>query len=181
MISETGEQLGIMTTKEALEIANERGLDLVEVAPESDPPVCRIMDWGKFQYDQSKKMREASKAHTTIQIKEIRIRPKIEGHDFNFKLRHAKKFLEEHNKVKVICLFRGRELIHQELGLKLLEKFAGELADISVIEYTPKLEGRLMTMVLGPKISKKHDETKQDGGEETPQPAIDSNNGVINA
>ncbi len=82
-----------MTPKEALEIANDRGLDLVEVAPESDPPVCRIMDWGKFQYDQSKKMREASKAHTTIQIKEIRLRPKIEEHDFNFKMRHAKKFL----------------------------------------------------------------------------------------
>jgi translation initiation factor IF-3 len=181
VISETGEQLGMMTPKEALEIANDRGLDLVEVAPESDPPVCRIMDWGKFQYDQSKKMREAAKSHTTIQIKEIRLRPKIEEHDFNFKLRHAKKFLEEHNKVKVICLFRGRELIHQELGLKLLERFAGELAGISVIEYAPKLEGRLMTMVLGPKTGKKHEETKQTAGEEPPPQPVENEDGVINA
>ena len=171
-----------MTPKEALEIANDRGLDLVEVAPESDPPVCRIMDWGKFQYDQSKKMREASKSHTTIQIKEIRLRPKIEEHDFSFKMRHAKKFLEEHNKVKVIVLFRGRELIHQEIGMRLLDRFAAELATISVIEYVPKLEGRLLTMVLGPKASsKKHDDTKQEGGEETPPPIAENNDGVINA
>jgi len=171
-----------MTPKEALEIANDRGLDLVEVAPESDPPVCRIMDWGKYQYDQSKKMREASKSHTTIQIKEIRLRPKIEEHDFNFKLRHAKRFLEEHDKVKVIVLFRGRELIHQELGLKLLERFAAELASVSVVEYVPKLEGRLLTMVLGPKTSgKKHDEIKPDSGEETAPLVTDNNDGVINA
>ena len=171
-----------MTPKEALDIASDRGLDLVEVAPESDPPVCRIMDWGKFQYDQSKKMREASKAHTTIQIKEIRLRPKIEEHDFNFKLRHAKKFLEERDKVKVIVLFRGRELIHQELGMRLLVRFAGELESISVVEYVPKLEGRLLTMVLGPKASsKKHDETKQDNGEETAPLITENNDGVINA
>jgi translation initiation factor IF-3 len=182
VIGENGDQLGIMSPAEALDVAYDHGLDLVEVAPEADPPVCRIMDWGKFQYDQAKKTREASRSHITIQIKEIRLRPKIEEHDFMFKSRHAKRFLDEHNKVKVLVLFKGRELIHQEIGLRLLERFAAELADFCVVETPPKIEGRIMHMILVPKTVKKADE-KETTTREDEQPDVDisQSNGDINA
>jgi translation initiation factor IF-3 len=132
-------------------MAQEQGLDLVEVAAKSRPPVCRIMDFGKFKYEQSKKSRKAKRKQHTMQLKEIKIRPKIEEHDYLFKLRHAREFLEHRDKVKVTLTYRGREMAHPELGQKLLDKFVNDLMDLANIEQHAKLEGRNMTMVLIPK------------------------------
>ncbi len=154
-MDEQGNQLGIMSVKEALAEAEKAGLDLVEVAPGANPPVCRIMDYGKYKYQLSKKAREAKKKQTTIHVKEVKFRVKTEEHDFQFKLRNIKKFLNEGDKVKVFVLFRGREITHKELGLKKLERVAEEIKDIGTVEQKPKLEGRSMTMLLGPLTSKK--------------------------
>jgi translation initiation factor IF-3 len=151
LIDEDGSQLGITPVEEALRIAEDRGLDLVEVAPNARPPVCRIMDYGKYKYEESKKQKKAQKKQHIIQIKEIKLRPKTEEHDFQFKLRHARKFLEERNKVKFTLIFRGRELQHKDRGQRLLEKVAGEVEDIGVIENGPKLEGRNMIMIVAPR------------------------------
>jgi translation initiation factor IF-3 len=140
-----------MTSDEAREKAYAQGLDLVEVAPEARPPVCKIMDYGKYRYEQSKKEREARKKQTIIQIKEIKMRPKTEEHDFRFKLRHAERFLKEGNKAKVTMMFRGREMVHMNLGQKLLDRFADGLKDLAVIEQKAKVEGRSMSMILAPK------------------------------
>jgi translation initiation factor IF-3 len=146
-----GELVGVVPTRDALVMAQEQGLDLVEVAAKSRPPVCRIMDFGKFKYEQSKKARKAKRKQHTMQLKEIKIRPKIEGHDYQFKLRHARDFLEGRDKVKVTLTYRGREMAHMELGQRVLDKFIGDLADLANIEQHAKLEGRNMTMVLIPK------------------------------
>jgi len=146
-----GELIGVLATREALTMAQEQGLDLVEVAAKSRPPVCRIMDFGKFKYEQSKKARKAKRKQHTMQLKEIKIRPKIEEHDYQFKLRHAREFLEHHDKVKVTLTFRGREMAHMELGTKLLDKFVKDLGDLANIEQHAKLEGRNMSMVMIPK------------------------------
>lgn len=151
LIDEDGSQLGITPLEEALRIADERGLDLVEVAPSAKPPVCRIMDYGKFKYEESKKAKKASKRQHLIQIKEIKLRPKTEEHDFQFKLRHARKFLDDRNKVKFTMIFRGRELQHKDRGKILLEKVAEEIKDIAFIEIGPKQEGRNMIMIISPK------------------------------
>jgi translation initiation factor IF-3 len=140
-----------MTADEAREKAYSLGLDLVEVAPEARPPVCKIMDYGKYRYEQSKKDREARKKQTIIQIKEIKMRPKTEEHDFQFKLRHAERFLKDGNKAKVTMLFRGREMVHMNLGQKLLDRFADGLKDLAIIEQKAKVEGRSMSMILAPK------------------------------
>lgn len=140
-----------MPIQEALEKAYTMGLDLVEVAPEARPPVCRIMDYGKYRYEQSKKAREARKKQAIIQIKEIKLRPKTEEHDFQFKARHAERFLKEGNKAKITMIFRGRELVHMELGKRLLDKFADVLKEVGVIEQPPRLEGKAMVMLLAPK------------------------------
>jgi len=129
-------------------MASERGLDLVEVSPEASPPVCKIMDYGKFKYKQSKKERTTKKKQHVIQVKEIRLRPKIEEHDFNFKMNHARKFLEKGNKVKASVLFRGREMAHQEFAERLLLRMAEELQDIAKVEREPVMEGRTMIMYL---------------------------------
>lgn len=129
-------------------MASERGLDLVEVSPEASPPVCKIMDYGKFKYKQSKKERTTKKKQHVIQVKEIRLRPKIEEHDFNFKMNHARKFLEKGNKVKASVLFRGREMAHQEFAERLLLRMAEELDDIAKVEREPVMEGRTMIMYL---------------------------------
>lgn len=126
-------------------------MDLVEVAPEARPPVCRIMDYGKYRYEQSKKAREARRKQTTIQVKEIKLRPKTEEHDFQFKLRHAERFLKEGNKAKVTMMFRGREVVHMDRGKSLLDKFADLLKEIAVVEQAAKLEGRNLTLMLSPK------------------------------
>ncbi len=150
VIDPEGNQLGIMTPQEALAEAQRRGLDLVEVSPTAQPPVCRIMDYGKFRYEQSKKEREARKHQKTVDIKELQIRPKIDDHDFEVKARNARRFLEEGNKVKVTVRFRGREIVHQDLAQEKLQLMASQLAPLGVVEQAPRLEGRQLVMVLAP-------------------------------
>jgi len=127
------------------------GLDLVEVAPNAKPPVCRLMDYGKYRYEQSKKAQEAKKRQTVIQVKEVKMRPRTDVHDMNVKKKKIVKFLKQGNKVKVTVQFRGREIVHPEIGAEMLKKIAEEMADISVVEHMPNMEGRTLTMVLGPK------------------------------
>ncbi|HAJ28472.1 MAG TPA: translation initiation factor IF-3 [Syntrophus sp. (in: bacteria)] len=148
---EEGRQLGIMPLKEALDLAAKAGLDLVEISPTASPPVCRIMDYGKFRYQQSKKIQDARKSQTIIQIKEIRLRPKTEEHDLEVKVRHIKKFLQQNDKVKITMMFRGREISYADLGKKVMEKLRDALMDVGVIETHPRLEGRSMIMVIVPK------------------------------
>ena len=151
LIDVDGEQIGIISTDEARSIADDRGLDLVEVAPNSRPPVCRIMDYGKYKYEQARKAREAKKKQHIIHVKELKMRPKIEDHDFGFKLRHARRFLEDGDKVKFTLRFRGREMTHPELGERVLERVKEELADLGVVESDIRKEGRTMTMLIGPR------------------------------
>lgn len=151
MVSETGEQLGIMSPKEAMKIALSKGLDLVEIAPNAKPPVCKIMDIGRFKYEQSKREKEARKKQRVINVKEVKLRPNIETHDFQVKTRNAIRFLEDGDKVKVTIMFRGREVSHPELGRELLEKVVEMVSDYAVVEKHPKLEGKNMTMFLSPK------------------------------
>ncbi|OGU03539.1 MAG: translation initiation factor IF-3 [Gemmatimonadetes bacterium GWC2_71_10] len=151
VIAPDGEQLGIMTVDEALAAAEQRGLDLVEVAPLARPPVCRIMDFGKFKFEQAKAERAAKKKQRSIDLKEIKFRPGIDDHDFDFKCRHAKEFLAEGNKVKVTMMFRGRQMAHPELGKLVLDRVAEVLSDIGKVEQDAKLEGKNMTMLMTPK------------------------------
>jgi translation initiation factor IF-3 len=151
VIGEDGEQLGIMPVEEALETAESKGLDLVEVAPNSRPPVVRIMDYGKFKYEQARKARQAKKKQQHVQLKEVKFRPGIDEHDLEFKLRHARRFLEDGNKVKATMMFRGRQVAHPELGREVLSRVAGELEDVGKVESNPVLEGRNMIMVLAPR------------------------------
>ncbi|MTT31685.1 translation initiation factor IF-3 [Terrilactibacillus sp. BCM23-1] len=154
LIDQNGEQLGIKSKQEALSMARNVNLDLVMVAPNAKPPVCRIMDYGKYRYEQQKKDKEARKNQKIINIKEIRLSPSIEEHDFNTKLRNAKKFLQSGDKVKASIRFRGRAITHSELGKKVLERLAEDCKEISVIEAKPKMEGRSMFLVLAPKVEK---------------------------
>ena len=151
LIGPDGEQIGIMPIREALAQAGEAHLDLVEVAPQANPPVCRIMDYGKFKYQQSKKQAEARRRQTTIQVKEIKVRPKIEEHDMGFKLRNSRRFLSDGDKVKISVIFRGREIAHTDRGLKILTQMAEALAEVGTVEQAPKLEGRNMSMIVSPK------------------------------
>lgn len=150
MVSD-GEKLGVMAVRDALRLAAERGLDLVEVAPLARPPVCRIMDFGKFKYEQSKRDREARKKQTVIDLKEIKMRPTIEAHDFEVRFRNAEKFLKEGDKIKVTIMFRGRQVTHPELGKAVIDKLADRLKDIAVIERAARLEGRNMIMIMAPR------------------------------
>ena len=151
VIGPDGEQIGIIPLKEALKIAEEKNLDLVNVAPAAKPPVCRIMDYGKFRYEQSKKEKEARKNQKIINTKEIRLSPTIEENDFQTKLRNTVKFIKAGDKVKCTVRFRGRQIAHQEIGEKILDRLAKEVEDISIVERRPKLEGRSMIMILTPK------------------------------
>lgn len=151
MIGPDGNQLGIMPIEQALQTAYGLNLDLVEVAPDARPPVCRIMDYGKYRYEQSKKAREAKKKQTIIELKEIKLRPKTEEHDFQFKARHAERFLREGNKAKITMMFRGREVIRMERGKALLDRMVETLKDVAVVEQAAKVEGRNMTLILAPK------------------------------
>ena len=151
MISADGQQLGVISLSEALREAEKVALDLVEVAPNSSPPVCRIMDYGKFRYQRSKKQNIAKKSSSAIQLKEIRVRPKIEEHDLQVKLRHIKRFLEQNNKVKVTMMFRGREIVYSEKGREMMEKIREQLGESCVIDQPPKREGRNMIMVVSPR------------------------------
>jgi translation initiation factor IF-3 len=132
-------------------MAANRDLDLVEVSPTAVPPVCRIMDFGKFKYQQSKKLQEAKKKQVQVQLKEVKLRPKTDDHDLDFKVKHVKRFLEEGNKAKITMVFRGREITHTNLGLEILERIAAELQEVAVIEARPKMEGRSMYMIVAPK------------------------------
>ncbi|MGH7546218.1 MAG: translation initiation factor IF-3 [Gemmatimonadota bacterium] len=151
VIGATGDQLGILSVQEALAKARSEGLDLVEVAPQSRPPVCRIMDYGKYKYEQARKARQAKKKQHQIELKEIKFRPKIEEHDIEFKLKHARRFLEEGNKVKLTLMFRGREAAHPELGEQVLQRVVEAVSDLGQIETHMKPEGRTLTMVLAPR------------------------------
>lgn len=151
LIGADGEQLGIKPTREALQIAADANLDLVNVAPTAKPPVCRIMDYGKYRYEMQKKEKEARKNQKVVDLKEIRLSASIDEHDFQTKLRNAIKFLKDGDKVKASVRFRGREIAHSEIGKKVLERMAAETAEIASVERAPKLEGRSMIMILAPK------------------------------
>jgi translation initiation factor IF-3 len=153
VIGQEGGQLGIMTVQDAIQFAEEQGLDLVEVAPEARPPVCRVMDYGKYKYQQSKRLQQAKKKQKVISVKEIKLRPKTEEHDYQFKTQHVRRFLQDGHKTKVTIVFRGREMAHTELGRQMLDRVATDLQDIGAIEQTPRQEGRNMTMVLSPRPS----------------------------
>lgn len=151
LIGPNGDQVGIVSGTEAQKYADQLDLDLVEVAPEAKPPVCKVMDYGKYRYEQEQKAKEARKKQTTISIKEIKLRPKIDDHDFDTKRGHVQRFLKKGDKVKVTIMFRGRELVHPHLGEKLLRRMAEDLDEIAEIEAQPNLDGRNMIMMLAPK------------------------------
>ncbi len=151
LVDADGTQLGVVPIDEAIQKAEDRGMDLVEVATKSDPPVCKILDYGKFKYEAQKKKNEARKKQKTIDVKEIKMRPGIEIHDYDVKMRAMRKFLGEGDKVKVTMRFRGREMAHQDLGLKVLNRVRDELEELSKVELMPKMEGRQMIMVIAPK------------------------------
>ena len=151
VIDHEGENLGVMYTREAMEQARELGLDLVEVSPNADPPVAKFLDVGKFKYEAQKKKNEARKKQKVIEVKEIKMRPGIDDHDYDVKMRAIHRFLEEGDKVKVTMRFRGREMVHQELGMKVLERVRGDLETRAKVEQLPKMEGRQMIMVMAPR------------------------------
>ena len=151
LIGADGSQLGIMPIQDALKLAEEGGLDLVEVAPNADPPVCRIMDYGKYKYQQNKKVKEAKKRSTTVQIKEVKFRPKTDDHDVNTKIGHARNFLAKRHKLKMTVMFRGREMMHVHVGQEQLKKVAAMLDDVAVIESGPKMEGRHLSLIMAPR------------------------------
>lgn len=151
VIDADGGQLGVLNTREAQRIAAEKGLDLVEISPNARPPVCRIMDYGKYKYEQAKKARSARKKQHTVEMKEIQLRPNTDDHDYNFKLRHARDFLGEGDRVKVAINFRGREVVHQEFGFDMAKRVEQDLADIAYPEQKAKLEGKTITLIFLPK------------------------------
>jgi translation initiation factor IF-3 len=151
LIGGEGEMLGVVNIFDALQAGWDSGLDVVEVSPNAEPPVCKLLDFGKFKYEQQKKANEARKKQKVIEIKEIKMRPGIDDHDYDVKKRAMVRFLEEGDKVKVTLRFRGREMVHQELGYKLLERLKGDLGELAKVEAHPRMEGRQMTMVVAPK------------------------------
>src|SRR3954451_16951674 len=150
LIDETGAQLGVMDTNEALRVAQGKELDLVEVAPEAKPPVCRILDYSKYKYEQAQKAKQAKKHQQQINVREIKFRPKIASHDYATKKGHVERFLRAKDKVKITIMFRGREVTHPERGVALLDRLAEELTELAIVEQRPNLDGRNMTMILGP-------------------------------
>lgn len=155
MIDESGNQLGIVSLRDAMAIAEERGLDLVEVAPNAVPPVCRVMDYGKFRYEQTKKEREARRNQKQVELKEVRLRPRTDDHDLDVKTNQARRFLQEGDKVKFTVRFRGREIFHPDIGRTMLEQIADNLRDISMIEQRPLMEGRALSLLLAPNAKAK--------------------------
>ena len=155
IIDEDGENLGTFTLNDAMETAQDKGMDLVEVAPNSNPPVCRLMDYGKFKYKQSKRAHEAKKNQKIVHVKEVKFRPNTDQHDYDFKMKHVLRFLEAGDKAKVAIFFKGREIIHQENGRRVLDRISVATEEIAVIEQAPKQEGRALIMILAPKGKKK--------------------------
>jgi len=154
LITEDSENIGVVAAKDALERARGLGLDLVEIVPNAEPPVCKIMDYGKHKYQEQKKAAEAKKKQKIIEVKEIKLRPNIESHDYDVKLRAARRFLDEGNKVKVTLRFRGREIAHSKLGIELMERFLGDCEDLAKVDQAPKMEGRVGLMILSAKSAK---------------------------
>jgi translation initiation factor IF-3 len=154
VIGEEGEQLGVLDIRDAIRAAREKGLDLVEVAATADPPVCRIIDFGKFQYEAKKKATEAKKKQVTITVKEVKFRPGTDDHDYDYRMKHAREWLEGGDKVKATIWFRGREMTHRELGARILEKLEKDLIDVGEVEARPRMEGNQMFIILGPKRHK---------------------------
>jgi translation initiation factor IF-3 len=171
LIAADGEQLGVVPLPRALTTAREQELDLVEVAPNANPPVCRIMDYRRWQYEQQQRRKESRKKATNVVIKEMKFRPKIDGHDYTTKMKHVQRFLGEGNKVKLTIMFRGREMAHPELGLKILNKIAEDVAEIAVVESSPRQDGRNMTMVLHPTKKPKVNSKKSNDGAQASAPA----------
>lgn len=155
VISDTGEQIGLMATRDAMRMAEEKGLDLVEIVPAASPPVCKIMDYGKYRYDQTKREKESKKASHQVKVKEIKFKPNINENDLQTKLRQTRDFLAKGYKVKVSCMFRGREMIHTEIGERLVQKVIDDLDDVAAVEAPLKLFGRFYTVVLAPSLKKK--------------------------
>ncbi len=151
VVGADGEMVGVVSVQEGLDIAFDAGLDLVEVSPNADPPVCKVLDYGKYKYEEQKRKNEARKKQKVIDVKEIKMRPGIDVHDYDVKIRSAKRFLDDGDKVKVTIRFRGREMAHQELGMKVLNRVREELDDLAKVEQFPKMEGRMMTMVIAPR------------------------------
>ena len=151
MVSADGEQLGILPIAQALDLAKQRDMDLVEVAGEAVPPVCRIMDFGKYKYLQARRQKDARKKQTVIQVKEVKLGPKTDTHDFEFKAKHVRRFIEEGNKAKVTVRFKGREMAHTDLGWKMLNRMVEMMSDVAIIENHPRMEGRMLSMILSPK------------------------------
>jgi len=169
VIGDDGEPLGIIPTEEAIKMAEDQGLDLVEVAPNSNPPVCRVMDYGKHKYKASKKAHEAKKKQKIVHVKEVKFRPNTDQHDFDFKMKHVQRFLENGDKAKVVIFFKGREIVHREFGQKVLERIAEQTEDIAIIEQSAKQEGRTLVMVLAPKNTK----TKKGAPSKVAKPPIE--------
>ncbi len=151
VVGSEGDQIGVLNIRDALARAEEEGMDLVEIAPQADPPVCRIMDWGKFRFENQKKAQAARKKQKQIQIKEIKFRPGTDDHDYDVKMKNLRRFIDEGNKVKVTLRFRGREMAHQELGRDILQRVEADMADEITVEQYPRMEGRQMVMMLAPK------------------------------
>jgi translation initiation factor IF-3 len=167
VIGNEGEQIGIIALFEALAMAEEQGLDLVEIVPGSVPPVCKIINFGKFRYDQSKREKENKKAQHQIKVKEIKLKPNIDDHDLETKTRHARDFLQDGNKVKITCTYRGREMMHTEIGEKIVREMCQALEDVSTTESPPKMMGRMLLVVLAPGAKKKKEGVKQSSGTES--------------
>ena len=168
VVDESGQMLGVMNTRDALDTARGKGFDLVMVSPNATPPVCRIMDYGKYKYEQSKKARRAKKKQHVVHVKEVKMRPGIEQHDYEFKMNHARRFLENHDKVKFSLIFRGREVTHLDIGRRVMERVAEDLSEIANVEVLPKREGNALIMIVSPKpgLLKKAAKENKDSGEE---------------
>jgi translation initiation factor IF-3 len=177
LIDEDGTQIGVVSIREALTMAEERGLDLVEVAPNAVPPVCRVMDYGKFRYEQTKKEREARKHQKQIELKEVRLKPKTDDHDLGVKSRQARKFLLSGDKVKFTVKFRGREIFHPDIGIAMLEQMSEELRDIAVVEQKPLMEGRALSLMLAPNAKAKAIQAQQQRQAEQARAALASKGG----
>ena len=172
LIDDQNNQLGVVSLDAALRIASEKGLDLVEVAPQASPPVARLMDYGRFKFEALKKEKESRKEHNTINVKEMKLRPKISEHDFQTKFGSVRHFLHDGDKVKLTIMFRGREMVHQEYGRKLLDRMAEELKEVAIIERTPLVEGRNMIMIMSP-LNKKHAKGDQHSNDRRPTQEVE--------
>ena len=171
VVAEDGEPLGVMDVRDAIRSAREKGLDLVEVAPNADPPVCKIIDFGKFQYEAKKKANEAKKKQVTITVKEVKFRPGTDDHDYDYRMKHARQWLQDGDKVKATIWFRGREMTHRELGSRILAKLEQDLTDVGEVEARPRMEGNQMFIIFGPKRHKGAAKPAPSAAPSTPPPS----------